>query len=90
MHNGKEPVKVNDNDNNNNDEDYLDLSYEEKVMFLASKLCKTKMKFWPRKYHDINNKLRSYISFENIKSTNKPWNNILNNIDYNSDPNQMS
>jgi hypothetical protein len=49
MYNGKEQVKMNDNDNNNNDEDYLDLSYEEKVMFLASKLCKGKMDFWSQK-----------------------------------------
>jgi uncharacterized protein YacL (UPF0231 family) len=80
MYNGKELVKVNENDSNNNDEDHSDLSYEEKVMFLASKLCKSKMDFWSRKLQDTNNKLRSYISYQSTytKSSRAAWYNILN------------
>jgi hypothetical protein len=42
------------------------LSYEEKVMFLASNLCKSKMDFWSQKLQDINNKLRIYITYQNM------------------------
>jgi hypothetical protein len=79
MHNSKESVKVNDNDNNKNNEDHPDL-YEEKVMFLATKLCKSKIDFWSKKLQDINNKLQSYVSYQNTytKSSRAAWYDILN------------
>jgi hypothetical protein len=67
------------NGNNYND-DHSDLSYEEKIMFLAIKLCKSKMDFWSKKLQDINNRLRSYISYQNryTKSSRAAWYDILN------------
>jgi hypothetical protein len=80
MYNGKEPVKVDDNCDDNNDEYYSNLYYEEKVVFLASKLYKSKMYFWSQKFQDINNKPKSYITYQNMytKSTRASWYNILN------------
>jgi hypothetical protein len=42
------------------------LSYELKIMFLTSKLCKLKSQFWSRKYHDINDKMRNFVYSEVI------------------------
>jgi hypothetical protein len=80
MYNGKKPVKVNENDSDNNDDDHSDLSYEEKVMLIASKLCKSKMDFWSKKLQDLNNKLRSYITYQNryTKSSRASCYDILN------------
>jgi hypothetical protein len=44
--------------------------YELKILFLACKLCKQKTQYWSSKYHDITNKIRSFIQSENILSGN--------------------
>jgi hypothetical protein len=46
------------------------LPYEMKVMFLASKVCQLKAKYWSVKYHDINNRLRNWMYSEGIWSEN--------------------
>jgi hypothetical protein len=46
------------------------IPYELKIMFLACKLCKLKTEFWSQKYHDINNKLRDYMNWENTPLKN--------------------
>jgi hypothetical protein len=46
------------------------IPYELKVMFFVCKLCKLKTQYWSAKYHDIANKIRSFIREEEILSAN--------------------
>jgi hypothetical protein len=46
------------------------IPYDLKVMFLACKLTKLKAQYFSAKYHEIANKLRSFIREKNILSGN--------------------
>jgi hypothetical protein len=46
------------------------IPYDLKVMFLACKLCKFKTQYFSAKYHEIANKIRSFIREENTLSAN--------------------